>query len=184
MVVRRYEPLWAWQVGRLPQREKGYSLDLNSTGFERYGSQEGVKKGYNPRKPGRGSHHPLLAVLGEAHFIPHGWPRSGNTASGRGAVGFLKEALAKLESREWIRVVRADSGFFDQELLSDLEGEKLSYIVVARLEMWRAVDETYSVGEFLLQLYGWDRARRFVVVREQLRETKPSLGRKLFEIPG
>ena len=136
MVVRMYEPLWAWQVRRLPQREKGYSLDLDSTVFERYGSQEGVKKGYNPRQPGRGSHHPLLAVLGEAHFILHGWLRSGNTASGRGAVEFLKEALAKLESREWIRVVRADSGFFDQELLSYLEGEKLSYLVVARLTRW------------------------------------------------
>jgi hypothetical protein len=40
------------------------------------------------------------------------------------------------------------------------------------------------VGDFPLQLLGWDRARRFVVVREQLRETKRSLGRKLFEVPG
>jgi hypothetical protein len=195
MVVRLYEPLWAWQVGRLPKRAGGYSLDLDSTVFERYGKQEGVKKGYNPRKPGRGSHHPLLAVLGEAYFILHGWLRSGNTAAGRGVVEFLKEALAKLESREWIRVVRADSGFFDQALLSYLEGEKLSYIVVARLtrwlkreaarvEAWRALDAVYAVGEFQLQLYGWDRARRFVVVREQLRETRPSLGRKLFEVPG
>ena len=66
MVVRMYEPLWAWQLARLPQRAAGYSLDLDSTVFERYGEQEGVKRGYNPRKPGRGSHHPLLAVLGEA----------------------------------------------------------------------------------------------------------------------
>jgi hypothetical protein len=48
-------------------------------------------------------------------------------------VEFLKEALAKAESRAWICVVRADSGFFDQELLSHLEQQKLSYIVVARL---------------------------------------------------
>lgn len=115
MVVRMYEPLWAWPVGRLPKRAKGYSLDLDSTVLERYGEQEGVKRGYNPRKPGRGSHHPLLAVLGEAYFILHGWLRSGNTAAGRGVVEFLQEGLAKLEGLEWIRVVRADSGFFDQE---------------------------------------------------------------------
>jgi hypothetical protein len=84
MVVGMYEPLWAWQVGRLPKRAQGYSLDLDSTVFERYWKQEGVKLGYNPRKPGRGSHHPLLAVLGEACFILHGWLRSGNTAEGRG----------------------------------------------------------------------------------------------------
>jgi hypothetical protein len=34
-VVRMYEPLWAWQVERLPKREEGYSLDLDSTVFER-----------------------------------------------------------------------------------------------------------------------------------------------------
>jgi hypothetical protein len=195
MVVRMYEPLWAWQLERLPQREGGYSLDLDSTVFERYGQQEGVRKGYNPKKHGRASHHPLLAVLGEAHFILHGWLRSGNTTAGRGAVAFLKEALAKLKSRAWIRVVRADTGFFDQELLGYLEGNELSYIVVARLtrwlkreaarvEQWRALDSVYAVGEFQLQLWGWDRARRFVVVREELRETKPSVGRKLFNVPG
>jgi hypothetical protein len=195
MVVRMYEPLWAWQVARLPQRAQGYSLDLDSTVFERYGQQEGVKRGYNPRKPGRGSHHPLLAVLGEAYFMLHGWLRSGNTTAGRGVVEFLKEALAKLESREWIRVVRADSGFFADELLQYLEESELKYIVVARMtrwlkreaarvQEWRALDEVYAVGEFHLQLLGWEQARRFVVVREQLRETKRSPGRKLIEVPG
>jgi hypothetical protein len=195
MVVRFYEPLWAWQLARLPKREGGYSLDLDSTVFERYGKQEGVKKGYNPRKPGRGSHHPLLAVLGEAHFVLHGWLRSGNTRADTGVVEFLKEALAKVPSREWIRRVRADAGFFAQELLQYLEERKLGYIVVARLtpwlkreasriQQWRALDDTYAVGEFQLQLLGWDRERRFVVVREQIQERKPSLGRKLFEVPG
>ena len=195
LVVQFYEPLWAWQLARVPKRGGGYSLDLDSTVFERYGEQEGVKRGYNPRKHGRASHHPLLAVLGEASFILHGWLRSGNTRSDSGVVEFLKEAMAKLESREWIRVVRADSGFFAQELLQYLETMNLHYIVVARLtkwlkreaarvQEWRALDETYAVGEFRLKLLGWDRERRFVVVRERLRETKRSLGRKLLEVPG
>jgi hypothetical protein len=195
MVVRFYEPLWAWQLARLPKRAVGYSLDLDSTVFERYGEQEGVKKGYNPKKRGRGSHHPLLAVLGEAYFILHGWLRSGNTRADSGVVEFLKEALAKLESLEWIRRVRADSGFFAEELLKYLEELKLGYIVVAKLtpwlkreaarvKEWRALDAIYSVGEFELKLLGWDRARRFVVVREELQEGKRSLGRKLFEVPG
>ena len=134
-------------------------------------------------------------MLGEAHFILHGWLRSGNTRADSGVVEFLKEALAKLGSLEWIRRVRADSGFFAQELLQYLEDLKLGYIVVAKLtpwlkreaarvKEWRALDATYSVGEFRLQLWGWDRERRFVVVREEIRERKPSLGRKLLEVPG
>ena len=195
LVVQFYEPLWAWQLARVPKRAEGYSLDLDSTVFERYGEQEGVKRGYNPRKHGRASHHPLLAVLGEAGFILHAWLRSGNTRSDSGVVEFLREGLAKLESRKWIRVVRADSGFFAQELLQYLEDQGLHYIVVARLtkwlkreaarvEAWRALDEIYAVGEFRLKLLGWDRERRFVVVREQLQESKRSLGRRLFDIPG
>jgi len=195
LVVQFYEPLWAWQLARVPARAGGYSLDLDSTVFERYGEQEGVKRGYNPRKHGRASHHPLLAVLAEAQFVLHGWLRSGNTRSDSGVVEFLKEALAQRTCREWIRVVRADSGFFAQELLQYLEDQGLQYIVVARLtkwlkreaarvEAWRALDEIYAVGEFRLQLFGWDRERRFVVVREQLQETKRSLGRKLFDLPG
>ena len=194
-VVRRYEPLGAGQRERLPKRAGGYRLDLDSTVFEGYGRQEGVKRGCNPRKPGRGSHPPLLAVLGEAYFILHGWLGSGNTAAGRGVVEFLKEALAKRESREWIRGVRADSGFFAQELLQYLESLGLRYIVVARMTSWlkreagrvpagRALDTSYAGGAFPWQRFGWDQERRFVVGREQLQETKRSPGRKLWEVPG
>jgi hypothetical protein len=46
------------------------------------------------------------------------------------------------------------------------------------------LDADYAVGEFRLKLQGWDRERRFVVVRERLREKKSSLGRRLIEVPG
>jgi hypothetical protein len=194
-VYRFYSKLWAWQLGRLEARVEGWSLDLDSAVFERYGHQEGARKGHNPKKHGRPSHHPLLAVLAEAHFILHGWLRSGNCGAARGAVEFLKEALALLETRHRIRVVRADAGFFDDHLLRFLEERGLTYIVVARLtrwlkreaariEDWRALDPFYSVGEFQLQLYGWDRPRRFVVIRERLQDHKDSVGRKLLDVPG
>jgi hypothetical protein len=91
-------------------------------------------------------------------------------------------------------VVRADSGFFAQELLQYLEGRQLHYIVVARLtkwlkreaarvQTWRALDETYAVGEFRLKLLGWDRERRFVVVREQLRRRSARWGGSCWKFP-
>ena len=39
-------------------------------------------------------------------------------------------------------------------------------------------------GEFRLQLHGWERERRFVVVRERVREGRDSVGRKLIDVPG
>jgi hypothetical protein len=126
-----------------------------------------------------------LAVLGEAYFVVRGWLRSGNTRADTWVVEFLKGALAKLGSREWIRRVRPDSGFFAQELLQYLEELKLGYIVVAKLTPWlkreaarvtewRALDATYAVGEFRLQLLGCVRERRFVVLREEILEGKAS----------
>jgi len=66
-VQRLFEPLAEWQMQRLPQRADGYTLDLDSTVFERYGQQRGLAQRTQPRKHGRPSHHPLLAVLSEAH---------------------------------------------------------------------------------------------------------------------
>ncbi len=52
------------------------------------------------------------------------------------------------------------------------------------METWTALDEHYSVGEFRLKLFGWKVERRFVVIREEIRETRASLGRKLIDVPG
>jgi hypothetical protein len=193
-VYEFYSGMKKWELERLPRRPEGYSLDLDSTVFERYGEQEGALKGYNPRRPGRPSHHPLLAIFAEAHFVVHGWLRSGNCSSARGVVEFLKEALALLDARHIIRMVRADSGFFDDALLSFLETVHLPYIVVAKLtrwvkqeamgiRSWRELDETFSVGEFRKKLWGWKVERRFVVVRERIRE-KRGAGKLLVEVPG
>src|SRR4051794_15228640 len=104
-------------------------------------------------------------------------------------------AAATAGQHQKIRLVRADSGFFDDQLLSFLEQRPLPYIVVARLtkwikreaqrvEHWKRLDEGYSVGEFHLKLLGWQRERRFVVVREVVREGRDSVGRKLIDVPG
>ena len=192
---RFFEPMTEWMMERIEKRSEGYSLDLDSTVLERHGEQEGAAKGYNPRRRGRPSHHPLLAVLAEAHFIMHGWLRSGNSGTARGVVEFLKEALALWGERVKIRVVRADSGFFDDALLSFLEGRQLAYIVVARLttlvkrelkriEQWRELDDNYAVGECRVKLMGWSVERRLVVIRERIREDAAAVGKKLIDVPG
>ena len=190
-----WRPLWRWLLRLLACPAGGFSLDLDSTVFCREGSQEGAAKGYNPRRKGRKSHHPLLAVLAEAPFILHGWLRSGNAGAARGVVPFLQEALALLPEGMWIRCVRADSGFFEEALLGFLEERNLPYLVVARMtstlkrrcagiQDWTVIDEHSAVGEFTAQLFGWSKVRRFVVLREAVREGKDAVGRRLLEVPG
>ncbi len=47
---RFFSGLWNWQLERLPECSSGYSLDLDSTVFERYGRQQGALRGPNPRE--------------------------------------------------------------------------------------------------------------------------------------
>jgi len=106
-----FRPLWRWLLAMVAAPAEGFTLDLDSTVFNREGSQEGAAKGDNPRRPGRKSHHPLLAVLAEAPLVLHAWLRNGNTAAGRGVIAFLREALALLPADWRVRCVRADSDF-------------------------------------------------------------------------
>jgi len=56
----------------------------------------------------------------------HGWLRSGDCGAARGAVEFLQEAPVLLPEKHGLRVMRADSGFFAQELLEFLEQRGLA----------------------------------------------------------
>jgi uncharacterized protein (DUF3820 family) len=196
-IEKFWRPIWAWLLALWTPPTCGFTLDLDSTIFQRDGQQQGTAKGYNPTRPGRLSHHPLLAVLAEAPLILHAWMRSGNTAASKGVREFLQEALSLLPTHWQLRCIRADSGFFADALLTYLEDQMLPYIIVAKMTPqiksrlrhcggWRHLDATYSVSEFIAKLQGWSTPRRFVIVREQEREKNQgkTKGRKLIDVPG
>jgi hypothetical protein len=172
-IERFWRPLWRSLISRLPWQPNGYSLDLDSTIFSRHGTQQqGATRGYNPRRPGRLSHHPLLAVLAEANFVLHAWLRSGNSGASQGAAQFLSEALHLLGGNHRVRTVRADSGFYADSFLSFLEQRALPYVArlttylksrLYQITQWQAVDANYSVSQFEFKLWNWKAPRRFVV---------------------
>lgn len=65
------------------------TLDLDSIVMTRYGQEEGTTRGYNPRKPGRNAHHPLMAFVADARMIANFWLRTGNSHSANNALAFL-----------------------------------------------------------------------------------------------
>jgi len=83
----------------------------------------------------------------------------------------------------------------DGRFLDFLEERALPYVVVARLpstlkwkcagiKEWTALDEHHAAGEFTVKLFGGSKARRFVVVRERVRESRAAVGRTLIDVPG
>jgi hypothetical protein len=177
----------------------GHTLDVDSTVLCRYGEQEGSLKGYNPAKPGRPSHHPLVAFLAEGRRLLWAVLRSGNSGSANGCVEFLRQALTVLPKGHRIGLVRADAGFFEKRLLEYLESQQLPYIVVARLtavvrklvihqiasRAWRGVARGVEVADLEVSLPNWKAVkRRFVCLRQEIAERPEASGRRLIDYPG
>ena len=83
--------IYRWLFRQL--RVDNLTLDLDSTVMTRYGKPEGAAKGYNPSKPGRLSHHPLMAFVADTRMMANCWLRPGNSASANNAQAFLASTL-------------------------------------------------------------------------------------------
>lgn len=53
-----------------------------------------------------------------------------------------------------------------------------------RIQRQKELDASHAPGEFRLKLHGGDTGRRFVVIRERIRQSGASLGCQLIEAPG
>lgn len=153
------------------------TLDMDSTVKGVYGNQEGAEKGYNPKKKGQKSYHPLLCFIAETRECLHNWFRAGSAYSANGCVEFMKECFARLPKRIWQVEVRGDSAFFDGDLFDFLESKRSTYIVKVNLkglvsllesQSWRKAKNKpgYETAEFTYACTGWKKPRRFVAVRE------------------
>ena len=115
---------------------KSLTLDLDSHVAPVYGHQQRAGLGYNPRKKGRKSYHPLLCFIGETRDYIGGLFRSGKHHSSYNAVKFLKGVIKKLPSHiEQIRL-RADGGFFSREMLKFLIKEEIEFYIVVPIQPW------------------------------------------------
>jgi hypothetical protein len=94
--------------------------------------QQGAKKGYNPKKPSRASHHPLMAFVSECKMVANFWLRSGDTYTSNNIEAFLDDTFEKLSGKR-IGLLRADSGFYDRKVFQYLESKNIPYIIAARL---------------------------------------------------
>ena len=79
----------------LPRTRTSLIFDLDSVVLTVYGKIQWARVGYNPKKHGRRSYHPLLCFEAHLQEFWHGSLRPGDAAASTGAVPFLKVCLAK-----------------------------------------------------------------------------------------
>jgi hypothetical protein len=167
-----------------------YTLDCDSTIMTRYGEQEGAKKGYNPKKRGRKSQHPLIAFVDESRMVSNFWLRSGDSHSANNFLSFLEDTLENLRGKK-IGLLRCDSGFYSKEILEYLEGDrKINYIISARFsraiknkivkeKSWMRLGEGIEIGETRYKAENWKEERRIVMVRQDVRLRPEAAGKQL-----
>jgi hypothetical protein len=180
---------YRWLFGQLSLNP--VTLDVDSTVMTRWGKQiEGGSKGYNPKHHGRNSHHPLLAFVADWRLVANLWLRPGSSHTANNALAFLDATLENL-GRTTVGLFRADSGFYDKAIMAWLAGKRISHIISAKLTTalqqaildqcgWQEVADGIQVSELHYQPIDWDKAARFVVVRQHIR--RPSAAGKTLSL--
>jgi len=167
--------------------EQEWVLDLDATVKTLYGRQEEARVGYNPMKPGRPSHVYQVMVLAAAKLVLNVDVQAGNLSASEYAQPTLWGWLDARERKDWPTFLRGDIAHGNEKMMQAAEQRGLPYLfklrqtkgvaqLMARLAArgdkagWRNAGQGWEGVESQLQLQGWSRSRRVIVLRRRLRE--------------
>jgi hypothetical protein len=171
----------------------GATVDADTTALITYGLQEGVARGYIPkRRHRRSSYAPILSSEGHCGLTLGMKLRAGNVHASVGAGQFLNQILDKLASSIAASRtrLRPDGGFYDRKIIEPLENQGFGHVIVARMykrlkrkmvdARYREFARGWEPGEFTYTPFHWKRGHRFVAVRRHLSVESEEVQSRLF----
>jgi hypothetical protein len=169
------------------------TVDADTTTLMTYGSQEGVARGYIPkRRHMHSSYAPILSSEGHSGLSLGMELRAGNVHASVGADQFLNHILDKLPSSVAASRtrLRLDGAFYDRKIIEPLENQGFGYAIVARMYQRlkrKMVDARYQefargweAGEFTYTPFHWKREHRLVAVRRPVSVEPEEVQLRLF----
>ena len=165
-----------------PLLSEPWILDVDTTIKVLYGKQEGAVVGYNPKKPGRPSHTYHSYCLANLRLILDVEVQPGNQAAGSYTAPDLWSLLERIPRCQWPALLRGDSGFGTEGVMQAAEEKRLPYLFklkatknVKRLikhlmknQAWTCAGQGWEGQEGTLQLMGWSKSRRVIVLRRKV----------------
>lgn len=124
-------------------------------------------------------------------MIANLWLRSGDSYSSNNFISFLEDTIGKLGGKKH-GLIRADNGFYSDEILSYLENYRtpIQYIVAAKL--YAPIQNKLACQKTLLKLGGGleiaetqyntsdrQRSRRLIMIRRKIHPNHESMGKSL-----
>lgn len=164
---------------------KPWILDVDTTIKLLYGHQAGAEVGYNPTKPGRPSHTLHTYWIGNLRLVLDVEVQGGKAIAGKYSRPRLRLLLERLAVEERPVLVRGDIAFGNEGMMAAMEEIEQRYLfklkqtagvkrLIERLwrrSDWQGVGQGFDAVEAELQLAGWTRARRVVVLRRRVKSS-------------
>jgi hypothetical protein len=170
-----------------PLLEEPWALDVDSTVKPLYGHQQDAKVGYNPQKPGRPSHVYHTYFIANVRLVMDVEVQAGNQTASSFAQPELWSLVDGLPGPSRPQFLRGDCNWGSEGAIEGAEQRQLPYLFklrqspnVKRLiekllgrQEWTDAGQDWQGLSTELQLSGWRRARRVVVLRRALRGKAP-----------
>ena len=124
----------AWAAGAGPGEDR-LVIDVDSFIGEVHGyKKQGVGFGYTNKR----GYHPMLASRADTGEVLHVRLRKGQAASPRGVLRFADELIARVEraGASGVKLLRADSAFWNKKLIARLQQAGWQYSISVRLQFW------------------------------------------------
>lgn len=194
--IQKLHHLLRSRMFQYPNPISTFIVNFDSVVLTVYGHQEGAEVGYNPRKHGRRSYHPLVGFESHLKVSLQGELRPGNLSAKTEIVPFVKTSLQNVPSamaRSRVRI-RADAGFYCWPMIDFLDAGHYGYAIVAQVTSpikhmlpglrYHTFNyrEKLAAAAFSYQPLGWRQPHRFVVVRYTLPPEPQTAQRTLFTI--
>jgi len=165
-----------------PLLEEPWALDMDATVKPLYGHQEEAQRGYNPGKPGRPSHVYHSYLLANLRVVLDVEVQAGNQTASFFAQPDLWALVDELPEQSRPAFLRGDCNWGTERALVGAEARQLAYVFKLKqtVEVKQLLERFCSRGEWTdagqgwqglsteLQLSGWSRARRVVLLRRRL----------------
>src|SRR5215469_16947947 len=167
-----------------PLLEEPWALDLDTTVKPLYGHQEDAQIGYNPQKPGRPSHAYHSYFIANLRMVMDVEVQAGNQTAASFAQPELWSMLDAMAPSTHPRFLRGDCNWGNDRAMEGSEQRGIAYLfklkqsanvkkLIAKLfgnEQWVDAGQQWQGLDTELQLSGWSKTRRVVVLRRPVKE--------------
>lgn len=169
-----------------PLLKTPWILDADITVKPLYGHQEGAEVGYNPQKPGRPSQTYHTYMIANLRLILDVEVQPGNQSHSNDSLPGLLDLLKRLPADGKPQFIRGDIGYGTDHFMKQMEALDQPYLFKLKksknvktlidkhhcLGEWGYINKEWEAKEDLLQLQGWEKERRVVIVRRSLSAEK------------